>query len=39
MSADAIIEVRHLGKTFRLGEIHRDWLAGLAERFLETGFR
>jgi lipopolysaccharide transport system ATP-binding protein len=27
-----VISVEHLGKAFRLGEIHRDWLAGLADR-------
>lgn len=27
-----LIAVEHLGKTYRLGEIHRDWLAGLAGR-------
>ncbi len=27
-----LVEVEHLGKTYRLGEIHRDWLAGLAGR-------
>ena len=39
MSATAIIEVRHLGKTFRLGEIHRDWLTGLAERLRRDAAR
>ena len=32
MSAPPIIEVARLGKTFRLGEIHRDWTAKLADR-------
>ena len=27
-----LVAVEHLGKVFRLGEIHRDWLAGLADR-------
>lgn len=32
MSGAPIIEAAHLGKTFRLGEIHRDWMARLAGR-------
>ena len=32
MSAPPIIEVAGLGKTFQLGEIHRDWTAKLADR-------
>ena len=37
MSAPPIIEVAHLGKTFRLGEIHRDWMAGLSARLRGRG--
>ena len=39
MSALPIIEVAHLGKTFRLGEIHRDWMAALADRLRGRGGR
>ena len=37
MSGLPIIEAAHLGKTFRLGEIHRDWVARLAGRLGRRG--
>ena len=39
MSAAPIIEAEHVGKTFRLGEIHRNWAAGLAVGWRGRGGR
>lgn len=39
MSAAPIIEAEHVGKTFRLGEIHRNWMAGLADGLRGRGGR
>ena len=39
MSAAPIIEAEHVGKTFRLGEIHRNWAAGLAAGWRGRGGR